>query len=240
MWAAMEGHTDTVKLLLENGADVNAVNQDGKNAFRIAADNWHIDVVKLIQATGYDPKKEKIKKELEKRYIEFTPDAFVQAAGEGDKEIVELFLEAGMEVDIVGSSGGYYSLGAEGTALMHARREGQTEIAKLLLEHGADPNQTDDETPILIEAVETGNADIARLLLEYGADPDAKDESDWQRGQTALIVACDYDFPELVQALIDAGANVNEKETGKTVPLLTGTMDRKLWDITEAQPCSEP
>ena len=48
-FAAMNGHTETVKLLLDRGADIHAVND---LALRLAAENGHTETVKLLLDRG--------------------------------------------------------------------------------------------------------------------------------------------------------------------------------------------
>jgi len=52
MWAAVEGHTDMVKLLLDKGADINATNGVGMTSLMGAAGVGNIEVVKLLLARG--------------------------------------------------------------------------------------------------------------------------------------------------------------------------------------------
>lgn len=51
------------------------------------------------------------------------------------------------------------------------------ELARHLLQHGANPNYRDDESnPPLKQAVAVEDCKLALLLLEYGADPTETDE----------------------------------------------------------------
>ena len=53
--ACEEGNIDKVKILLENGADVNAVkNGYDESALHLAAQNGHVDVVKVLIDKGSD------------------------------------------------------------------------------------------------------------------------------------------------------------------------------------------
>ncbi|MGC8923596.1 MAG: ankyrin repeat domain-containing protein [Candidatus Micrarchaeia archaeon] len=52
MYAARDGRTEIVKLLLEKGADVNAKDILGLTALRYAAENGHKDVVELLKKAG--------------------------------------------------------------------------------------------------------------------------------------------------------------------------------------------
>ena len=60
-FAAQEGHVDSVKVLLENGADLKAVTKDNKTALLDLARN--LDVVKLLDISTID-----ITKSYSKRY----------------------------------------------------------------------------------------------------------------------------------------------------------------------------
>lgn len=79
-------------------------------------------------------------------------------------------------------------------ALGHA---GNLELAKWLLENGADPN--DGES--LYHATELGHAEGVKLLLAHGCDP---------KGTNALPRAMDFDSVEMVRLLLNGGADPNE------------------------------
>ncbi|MFP9113079.1 ankyrin repeat domain-containing protein [Flavobacterium sp. RHBU_3] len=65
---------------------------------------------------------------------------------------------------------------SNGTALAAAVVKGNVKLAKLLLEHKANPNIADPAgvTP-LVYAVQFENIELIKLLLQYKADPTAKD-----------------------------------------------------------------
>ena len=115
------------------------------------------------------------------------------------------------------------------TPLLYAARDGRLDIARMLVAAKADVQQADVNgiTPLLM-AITNNHLDVAKFLLEKAADPNA---ADWW-GRTPLYAAVeirnrDYgrndehaiDRPaalELIQALLDRGANVNART--KEVP----------------------
>jgi ankyrin repeat protein len=78
------------------------------------------------------------------------------------------------------------------------------EIARLLLEHGADPDarQNDDFTP-LHEAAANGQLEMVSLLLAHGADVNLSQKS----GRTALSFAQNAGHQEVVEFLLRHGAS---------------------------------
>ncbi|MDY6814037.1 MAG: ankyrin repeat domain-containing protein, partial [Pseudomonadota bacterium] len=84
-----------------------------------------------------------------------------EIARRGDVEVMDVFLTAGLDVNLTNTRG--HSL------LMIASYNHQPGMARLLLAHGADPNQPDasGSTP-LMGTVFKGDIELAALLLEAG------------------------------------------------------------------------
>ncbi|MEM9484993.1 MAG: ankyrin repeat domain-containing protein [Cyanobacteria bacterium P01_F01_bin.116] len=103
--------------------------------------------------------------------------ALIEATLAGDVEDVRQLLEQGTNPNLV-----YHT----NTALTYAARDGFTEIARLLIDYGADVNWIDGEgvTPLILASFKD-HIDLVRLLLAHGADVTVRDQ--WNR--TALDYA---------------------------------------------------
>ncbi|KAI9147082.1 ankyrin repeat protein [Paramyrothecium foliicola] len=85
------------------------------------------------------------------------------------------------------------------TPLLIAAESEHTEMAKLLLEWGSDPNTEDatKRTPLLL-AASKGNEKFVKVLLEKGADPNRADH----QGRTALSQAAQNGHERVVRLLL--------------------------------------
>ena len=98
------------------------------------------------------------------------------------------------------------------TPLHWAARNGKSEVAKLLLDMGANPNVKCNKasTPLNI-AAEFGHTDVVRLLIDRGIDQSDVNET--------LHCAARKGNTELVRMLLDKGANINVKSVEGKTPL---------------------
>ena len=102
------------------------------------------------------------------------------------------------------------------TPLHYASLNGHLEVAKLLLEKGANVNCQDDckWTP-LHYASESGHLEVAKLLLEKGANVICQDI----RKLTPLHYASMKGHLEVVKLLLEKGANINSQNSHNDTPL---------------------
>jgi len=86
-----------------------------------------------------------------------------------------------------------------------ALSSGNVEVARALLDHGADPNGkgVSADTPALIRAVHTEKPAFVELLLERGADPNLTNAY----GETALFHAARFEQVECARLLLAHGAS---------------------------------
>jgi ankyrin repeat protein len=127
--------------------------------------------------------------------------AFVIAAANSNLKAMKSLLADG--VDINAQPDGR-------TALHESARMGLVRSAELLIASGADINalDKDETTPLMTACLEgkTKGSKIALMLLEAGADATIVRKDD---EMTALKFAVKRSTPEVLQALIDAGAKVD-------------------------------
>mmetsp|Transcript_4699 Transcript_4699/g.7269 ORF Transcript_4699/g.7269 Transcript_4699/m.7269 type:complete len:476 (+) Transcript_4699:67-1494(+) len=128
------------------------------------------------------------------------------ACRNGNLELVQFLLENGARTNVAQHDNSKTRLPGT-TALCVASELGHIEIVRTLLKKNADVRSTgsymaNGNTP-LIRAIYGGNIEIALLLLENGAPIDCYSEV------SPLYVASQKGILQIVQALLDKGANVD-------------------------------
>ena len=223
IFAASRGRTEAVRALLAAGADPSVhtrvmdvaaravsdrIERAERNRRVAAGERWGPDVAEQVRRDQEEESRraraeEASRKESETRMIE-EPEPLSYG-------------------ELVGGHGGL-------TALLHAVREGHTKTAHALLDAGADIDQAsagDGTSPILMATI-NGHYDLAMLLLERGADPNqtnhagavplfAAINTHWapksRYPQQHVYMQQDHTYLEVMQKLLDAGADPNARLT---------------------------
>ena len=216
-WASYRDNVEAAVLLLRAGAKVNATNDLGATPLWIASQNGSAGMVRRLLDAGANPNAALLAGE--------TP--VMVAARSGYPEIVEQLIARGANVNVRGSRGQ--------TALMWAVSQKHPDVVKVLLAHRADLQARSDvwndveavpphgylpynraiphgnETALLF-AARVGDLASAKLLVTAGAN--VNDADAW--GVTATVLAAHSDFREIVDLLLDHGANPNTAPAGFT------------------------
>ena len=186
--AAENGDIEIVKLLIDNGSNINDLYY-GYTPLHKAAENGDIEIVKLLLENGAD---------INAVDDDYSRTPLHYAAYEGQKEVCQLLLEKGAHINAVDYDGK--------TPLHDAVVYGHKEICQLLLEKGANINVVDDEdrTPLHYAAY-CGCKEICQLLIEKGANINAVDNY----GKTPLYDAAHESHKEVCRLLLEKGADIN-------------------------------
>lgn len=185
-----------LRLLIERGADLNAITEYGESALSVTSRNGHFDAVWTLLKAGANPDP-----------LEWTALHLVVAIGTVAQ--VQEKIDEGYDL----SDRDYWSR----TPLLLSLQSRSVEKAELLLASGgslADQGHR-GKTPLMFP-VENDDPSMLRWLLDRGIDPNATDEF----GDTALIKASSGGAAECVRLLLEAGAD----------PLMGG----KTWSSIES------
>jgi ankyrin repeat protein len=190
--AAESADEEVVRLLLQQGVRVNAMNKRDLTAVGYAVAHNRIGVVRLLIDWGADVKYDGSGL-LASAPIEV-------AAREGNDDMVRLLLAHGAKVDqrYEGSEDGV-GVSALAVASMHHHRS----TVDLLLAHGADINACARFGTALTFAAEGGDLSLVRFLVARGANVNARDAY-----RTVLEAAVEH--PDVVRYLLRHGAEVDK------------------------------
>ncbi|MDM5212287.1 ankyrin repeat domain-containing protein [Peribacillus sp. NJ4] len=188
--AAERKDTETVRRLIEQGADINTQDSEGRTATMIATYINDVETAKILIEAGADVN---IQDNMEN-------NPFLYAGAEGFKDILKLTIEAGADPTITNRYGG--------TALIPASEHGYVDIIKELVTTDMDINHVNDlGWTALLEAIILNNGDgnqqqTVQLLIDHGADVNIPDKNN----VTPLQHARKKGFKEIEQILLKAGA----------------------------------
>lgn len=171
--AAFLGEAKVAKMLLDAGADAGIRNDNGQTVWDLAALDWQTtkafaDFLNLpLEREALEAGRAEILALLEPQLADLAQDDVWTAMYVGDIDAVRRHMEGDLDID---------ARDPDGTTLLTiASLLGHYELARLLIDAGADVNKTnyqDGSTPLHAAAF-LGRADVVALLLDHGAEPDA-------------------------------------------------------------------
>ena len=235
--ASHKGHTETVALLLQNGANVNMQTKGGWSSLMIASQSGRTELIALLLQSG--------------AYVNMQKNdgmsSLMTASKNRHTETVALLLNNSAEVNMQDINGL--------TSLMHASiiatdvktpsarimTQTSTNCVQLLICYGADINIQDKHgITALMLSILCNNISTVSLLLKYDADIGKKSVNGWSAlllassignweavdhilkinlkseidhcntlGETSLMLASSHGNTEIVKLLLQTGARVN-------------------------------
>lgn len=199
MIASQKGYTSIVSSLIAHKADVNFSNTSSKNSMMLACFGGHLKVALQLYEQGAS---------LDTR--DNGGSCCLHWAVDGGKPgCIQWLLDKGIEVDVEDECGC--------SPLMRlASINGNVEVAKILIENGANVNKVDKlKKTSLMSAALNGGLELVKLLVENGANIHAENEY----GKTALDFAESFGRKEIVSYLKSLMMTENSTEVDTHVSL---------------------
>ena len=221
IYAANEGLTKVVSLLLKAGANPNIKDDDGVTALKRAALKGYTEIVSLLLKAGANPNI-KVKNGV---------TALIDAAYNNHIDVVKELINTKRKFIFNFRKTNLNATNRHGmTALIWAADQGHVDVVKLLLDAGADPHITEEKgLTALIIAADKSHTEIVRLLLDAGTDPNIKDKYD----QTALTCAAYMGNAEVIKLLINAHSDLNAQTKKEGLTALMNAADKGHVDVVK-------
>jgi len=124
------------------------------------------------------------------------------------------------DTPLISASGAWYALHKKDKSEREKLLDDAAETVKLLLEHGAKVNETDNDGFSALMFSASSTPKIVMLLLKHGAEVNAKNNY----GDTALFQAAGASKPDIVELLIKHRADVNAKDKDGWTAIIPASM----------------
>ena len=247
-FAVREGSLETVKVLVDSGADVNQRSEFGWTALLVATQNRYYKIGLFLLDHGADPNianeggwtplyiatdNRNIEggdyptRKPDMDHLDYIKRLFASHANPN------LRMRSSTETRTIFTHQWLLEEGA--TPFLRAAQSGDIVLLKLLLEQGADPKITTDYkvTPLMVasgigwvqgvtyEWSPEQTLETVKMLLDLGADVNAQDTLD---GRTALMGAAHKGRNDVVELLVQHGADLSLRDIGSrdTINALSG------------------
>ncbi|TFA99048.1 Ankyrin repeat domain-containing protein 50 [Trichoderma ghanense] len=197
--AASYGHTNVIRVLVDNGADIRTPTRSGWSPINVACSHGSIDVAKLL-LEGYGASMESDEENG------WSP--LRSASVFGHANILCYLIRRGADISERSATGW--------TCLHSAAEAGHTRAVAELLDHGLDPMALTDMgwTPMIL-AADKGHDDVVHELLDRGVDIEQACRNLW----TPLCMAASRGDYNMCGLLLSRGANIAARAMGGWFPL---------------------
>ena len=207
--AATNGRADTVRALIERGADVNQIKVDGATpligaVWNDSDDGDCADIVTALLENGSDVH--------QTNHFGNTPVCF--ASGSGKVATLKVLVEYGGDVRLANPNGT--------TPISIAAQEGHTAVLEFLLEKGVDVNGARDNGATHISIASAwGHAEALKLLIEKGGEVNKARSN----GATPMYVASMWGHVEILKILIEHGGDVHAATSDGSTPVAIASLE---------------
>jgi uncharacterized protein len=209
MWAVLGNSTQVVEMLLDAGADPNATNSRGETALMWASLAGLPDMVKILLAKGAWVDRRETNGVSALDLVSELKKIRGEAHGADTKNLADLtrvaetlekhLKEPRQDPEV-------------GRRLVKAAKDGDSSLAREILDQGADPDAADAEegSTSLHWAAFRGDAKLVAVLLAHGANVNAKNKD----GRTPLIMAAAMGHRAAAAKLLARNAVKAHKDSG--------------------------
>ena len=204
--AVGNSYIDTAKILIENGANINAVDFEGWSALSYAVNNGDIEIAKLLLEN-----KAKIKDEL--------LIAIKSPIVESRINIMKLLIDNKANINYTDENGF--------NPLNITIESGDMELTKFLITNGANVNSLmQDGVSLIGYAIAQNNMDLLQILIENGANVNYTGGDSW--ANTPLQTASRLGLDNVVRILLSRNADINAVDMNGNTALHTAALNSQL------------
>lgn len=204
--AVGNSYIDTAKILIENGANINAVDIEGWSALSYAINNGDIEIAKLLLEN-----KVKIKDEL--------LIAIKSPIVESSINMMKLLIDNKANINYTDENGF--------NPLNIAIESGDMEVTKFLITNGANVNSLmQDGVSLIGYAIAQNNMDLLQILIENGANVNYTGGDSWAK--TPLMTASRLGLDNVVRILLTRNADINAVDINGNTALHTAALNSQL------------
>ena len=243
LFAARQGHFDAARALLDGGADVNQTGADNTSPLLIALVNGHYELAYMLLERGGDPNladangRGPLYAVIDLRNQQWSQAPAPELPQSEHMAMIETLVAAGADLEQklmgkIGHRGSFDMRWTElkgGTSFLRAAWNGDIEVMRYLLAHGADPHVVTEEgeTALLLlagagwplgQGYIRSDAEIEAaldlLVEELGMDVNAATNN----GITGVMAAIFKGTNNVIEYLVEKGARLDVKDNdGHTV-----------------------